>query len=334
MDGVSFLLLCLTVTNSLLGAAAYDGSCEDHYTEALANGANDIIVVRKSDGSLVSTPWMAQIGKLNNLFRSREGREVAIFINSVPARVRMTVCGAGTLQFKTGPGPYSMSSEDLEQLNLQPGLNQGRYICPELAEIIQFNVFLYEEDQKLVVTDIDGTITESDVKGQVLPHIGITAQHKKVVELFDKLEKNGYGIIYLTARSMAQDEATKDYIFKMLQNLDGFSLPAGPVLFSPTTFISGLIAEVVTRTPDVQKTKTINDIWEIFKSENNTKIDDTMVAGYGNKETDTKAYVNSGIPLSKVYIVNPEGILKNEGSGAVTSYEEQVENINDLFPPL
>ena len=76
----------------------------------------------------------------------------------------MTVCGAGTLQFKTGPGPYSMSSEDLDQLNLQPGLNQGRYICPELAEIIQFNVFLYEEDQKLVVTDIDGTITESDVK--------------------------------------------------------------------------------------------------------------------------------------------------------------------------
>ena len=34
----------------------------------------------------------------------------------------------------------------------------------------------------------------------MLPNIGITAQHKKVVELFDKLEKNGYGIIYLTAR--------------------------------------------------------------------------------------------------------------------------------------
>ena len=38
------------------------------------------------------------------------------------------------------------------------------------------------------------------VQGHVLPHIGITAQHKKVVELFDKLDKNGYNIVYLTAR--------------------------------------------------------------------------------------------------------------------------------------
>ena len=59
---------------------------------------------------------------------------------------------------------------------------------------------------------------------------------------------------------MAQDEDTKAYIFNMLQDLDGYSLPRGPVLFSPITFISGLIAEVVTKTPDVQKTKTMNDV--------------------------------------------------------------------------
>ena len=29
----------------------------------------------------------------------------------------------------------------------------------------------------------------------------------------------------------------------------------GPVLFSPFSFITGLIAEVVTKSPDVQKTK-------------------------------------------------------------------------------
>ena len=133
---------------------------------------------------------------------------------------------------------------------------------------------------------------------------------------------------------MAQEEDTKEYIFKMLQNLDGYSLPQGPVLFSPITFISSLIAEVVTKTPDVQKTKTMNEIWNIFKSENNTKIEETLVAGYGNKPTDTKAYVNSGIPLSAVYIVNPQGVLKNEGTGEVTSYEEQVENIDTLYPSL
>jgi len=133
---------------------------------------------------------------------------------------------------------------------------------------------------------------------------------------------------------MAQDEDTKAYIFNMLQDLDGYSLPRGPVLFSPITFISGLIAEVVTKTPDVQKTKTMNEIWNIFKSENNTKIEDTLVAGYGNKPTDTKAYINSGIPLASVYIVNPQGVLKNEGTGEVTSYEEQVQSIDTLYPSL
>ena len=67
----------------------------------------------------------------------------------------------------------------------------------------------------------------------------------------------------------------------------------------------------------------MNEIWDIFKSQNNTEIEDTIVAGYGNKATDTKAYVNSGIPLDAVYIVNPEGELKNEGTGEVTSYKEQ-----------
>jgi len=314
--------------------AEYDGSCEDSTTEALANGANDVIVVKKSDGRLYSTAWTAQIGKLNSLFKTREGREVAIFVNNVPARTKMAVCNSGTFQFNGGPGPNTMSSEDLDTLNLKPGRNKARYVCPELSASLDFSVFLYGEDDKLVVTDIDGTITESDIRGQVLPHLGITAQHKKVVELFDKLDKNGYRIVYLTARSMAQDEDTKNYIFKMLQDLDGYSLPPGPVLFSPTTFISGVIAEVVTKTPDVQKTKTMDEIWNIFKSEKNTRIENTIVAGYGNKPTDTKAYVNSGLPLNSVYIVNPQGVLKNEGTGDITSYEEQVQNIDALYPRL
>ena len=133
---------------------------------------------------------------------------------------------------------------------------------------------------------------------------------------------------------MAQEEVTKDYIFKMLQDINTFSLPVGPVLFSPTTFISGLIAEVVTKSPDIQKTKTMDEIWKLFKSKNNTRVEDTIVAGYGNKATDTKAYVNSGIPLSSIFIINPDGVLKNEGTGEITSYHEQIQKIDDIFPDL
>ena len=76
----------------------------------------------------------------------------------------MTVCDSGTFQFKCGPGPNTMFSEDLEALNLKPGHNKGRYVIKELSEVIEFSVFLYDEDDTLVVTDIDGTITESDIK--------------------------------------------------------------------------------------------------------------------------------------------------------------------------
>lgn len=185
-----------------------------------------------------------------------------------------------------------------------------------------------------MITDIDGTITESDIKGQVLPKLGITAHHNSVVELFDKIDKRGYRVIYLTARSMAQDEDTRKYLFRSLQRVGGFSLPPGPIMFSPTTLVSGLIAEVVTKTPDLQKTETVLELWRLFNRGKDSPLSSTIVAGYGNKDTDVRAYVNAGINLDRIYIVNPKGEVKNEGTGQVSSYSDQVLLLDRLYPPL
>ena len=166
------------------------------------------------------------------------------------------------------------------------------------------------------------------------------------------LARRGYRVVYLTARSMAQEEDTKAFLFSTVKNQEGKSLPAGPVIFSPTSFISGLIAEVVTGSPHVQKTKMIQELWATFKSENRTDINDVIVAAYGNKETDTKAYLQSGLWPQRVFIVNPQGRkldsldrqtvssgnisfsgeLKNVGTGQVSSYQTQAEIIDTLFP--
>jgi len=314
--------------------AEYDGSCEDNKAEALANGASDVLVVRKSTGELVSSGWYGQIGKLNSVFQSRAGKNVVIFVNSVPARPNMVVCDSGTLQFRSGRNGYTMSSDDLEELNLKPGLNEARYVSQELEEIIHFSVFLFDETEKFILSDIDGTITESDVKGHISTFLGITSVHKNVVQLFDKIGQNGYTLIYLTARSMAQEEDTKHYLFKMLANQNGFSLPVGPVLFSPVSFMSGVVAEVVTKSPNIQKSKIIQEIWSLFESKNLTDINETIAGCYGDKETDTKAYLDSGLSPNSVYIINPAGELRNVGSGDVTNYGEQVENVNELYPAL
>merc|ERR1719153_278223 len=312
--------------------AQYGHAAEDSSCEALASGAMDVVVVRSSTGVLTSTSWHAQLGKFGSLLTSREGKEVSVFVNSVPARVRMVVRGSGLLQFKSSSSPNHLNSEDLEELNLKPGVNKGRYVCPELNTILHFSIFLYETGDKLVITDIDGTITQSDIRGQVLPKLGITAHHTAVVELFDKIDKRGYKVIYLTARSMAQDEDTRNYLFQSLQKVGGFSLPPGPILFSPTTMLCGFIAEVVTKTPDLQKTQTVLQLWDLFKKEEGSSISGTIVGGYGNKDTDTKAYINAGMDRGRVYLVNPKGELRNEETGLVSSYSDQVLHLDTLYP--
>ena len=42
-----------------------------------------------------------------------------------------------------------------------------RYACAELDVKLEFSVFLFNWSDKLVVTDIDGTITQSDIKVNV-----------------------------------------------------------------------------------------------------------------------------------------------------------------------
>jgi len=306
---------------------------ESSRVEALANGANDVIVVRRASGELQSTAWQGQIGKLNSVFQSREGRDVAIFVGSVPARQMMTVTQSGSLKFKEG-SPHSMSSEDLEELNLKVGVNPAKYVCVQLDEVIEFNIFLYSEKDKIVITDFDGTITESDLRGHISSFLGTTNQHKGVVELFDRVHRRGYKLVYLTARSMAQVEETKKYIFRSLQNQQGYSLPMGPVLFNPVTFISGLVTEVVTKAPHVQKIKTIRDLWATFESDNRTDINGVIKAAYGNTDTDTKAYLEAGLRPGSVFIVNKQGVLKNIGTGDVSSYEMQIENIEKLYPQI
>jgi len=327
------------VKKKLAESSANDGGV----LEALANGAVDVIVVQSSDGKLSSTPWYGQIGKVNSIFKSRTGNEVGVFVNSVPARVRMTVCESGNLSFENSScgSDNQLSHENLKELNLKPGENKARYVCPELNINFHFSVFFYNSTDKLIISDVDGTITKSDIKGHVLPKLGISAHHTGVVELFHKLESRGYKIIYLTARPCAMDDGTKNYLFNTIQEANPpslppgiYHLPAGPLLLSPTNFIAGLITEVVTGRPDEMKTSLIRKVWGIFKEQEGKEIGETIVAAYGNKETDVKAYSNCGLPKEKMYIVNTYGELKNMGSGVVSSYQEQAAGIDSIFPKL
>jgi phosphatidate phosphatase LPIN len=63
-------------------------------------------------------------------------------------------------------------------------------------------------DDKVVISDIDGTITKSNIKGMILKNY----IHEGVVSLFSLIHKRNYQFIYLTARTISLYAKTYKFI--------------------------------------------------------------------------------------------------------------------------
>jgi len=114
------------------------------------------------------------------------------------------------------------SSEELKQLGLVEGRNEIAFVCySKLSgrQILKAEIYLWQSDSKIVISDVDGTITRSDVLGHIMPIVGKDWSHEGIVELFNNIERNGYKIIYLTARSIYQTFATKNYLQNLSQSI-------------------------------------------------------------------------------------------------------------------
>jgi len=298
---------------------------------AWQDGATDVVVVWSEDG-LQATQWRAQVGRDLYWWDMRAGKEVLIVVNNQTLSKRMILCPTGNPRFQEGDA-HSMSSEDLEDYlapYLQSGQNEAAYYIPDLnGKVIFFSIFLIHKDQKLVVTDVDGTITREDVMGFVLPSVvGITHHQPGVIRLLSEISQRGYQVVYLTARSMALHEYTWHYIFNQLQEVGGFSLPDGPVFHLPRSLISSI------RDPAgaIQKTTLLLQLWQCFQSDEDQDITGTIVAAYGNNANDLRAYSRAGI--NNIFIVNTEGVLHDISTGVRTTYSQQVENLDRIFPRL
>jgi len=66
------------------------------------------------------------------------------------------------------------------------------------------HIYLWRYDDRIVVSDIDGTITKSDVLGHVLPMIGNDWAQSGVAQLFTQIQGNGYKMLYLSSRSIGK----------------------------------------------------------------------------------------------------------------------------------
>ena len=188
-------------------------------------------------------------------------------------------------------------------------------------------VFLWSYDDKIIVSDIDGTITKSDVWGQVLPIFGRDWSQAGVADLFTAIQRNEYKFVYLSARAIGQSKLTRDLLRNI--NQDGFTLPEGPLLVTPTSLFTAFQKEVIERKPEEFKISCLKDIQSLFPANNNP-----YYAGYGNKSTDVTAYKAVGIPISRIFTINPQGEVKHEVSRTFqSSYSKLCDYVDLIFPP-
>ncbi|NXC25760.1 LPIN3 phosphatase, partial [Campylorhamphus procurvoides] len=223
-----------------------------------------------------------------------------------------------------------LSSEQIVWLNLQNGPNevvfsvttqyQGTCRC-------EATIYLWNWDDKVVISDIDGTITRSDALGHILPHLGKDWTHQGIVKLFHKIHMNGYKFLYCSARAIGMSHMTKVYLTWVSDQ--GYALPRGPILLSPSSLLSALHREVIERKPEVFKVDCLMDIQNLFA------MKCPFHAAFGNKPNDVYTYRQVGLPESRIFTVNPkgeliQGIIKNHKS----TYERLSELVELIFPPL
>jgi phosphatidate phosphatase LPIN len=84
------------------------------------------------------------------------------------------------------------SSEELESLGLQAGMNTIRFRAVEVAQQVSARVYLWDYRDKIVISDVDGTITKSDVVGHILTFVGKDWSHAGVAKLYTAVRQNGY----------------------------------------------------------------------------------------------------------------------------------------------
>ncbi|KRT86202.1 hypothetical protein AMK59_2302 [Oryctes borbonicus] len=190
------------------------------------------------------------------------------------------------------------------------------------------HLYKWKWDDKLVISDIDGTITKSDVLGQILPIVGRDWAQSGVAQLFNKIKDNGYKLLYLSARAIGQARLTRDYLKSIKQG--DMTMPDGPLLLNPTSLISAFHREVIEKKPEQFKISCLSDIRALFPSDSNP-----FYAGYGNRINDVWAYRAVGIPIVRIFTINPKGELKHELTQTFqSSYTGQSLVVNDVFPPI
>ncbi|KAJ3360442.1 Lipin-3 [Allomyces javanicus] len=225
-----------------------------------------------------------------------------------------------------------LTSEQLKSLGLQRGANQVTFTVVSSLQgraECHARIFLWDWTEKIVISDIDGTITKSDALGHLFTMVGRDWTHSGVASLYTGVRRNGYQILYLTSRAIGQAQYTRNYLNKVEQG--AFQLPDGPVFLSPDRLVAAFTREVIQRRPEEFKVACLRDIRSLFAPDTQTPF----YAGFGNRSTDAFSYRAVGVPVSRIFTINPTGEVRRELlEGYKATYVALGGLVDQIFPPV
>ena len=241
--------------------------------------------------------------------------------------------GMNTITFTIGT---TLARSGIDSSTAAP-LQQQSPKFPPPQTMCTSRIFLWRSDAKLVISDIDGTITKSDALGHLFTLVGRDWTHSGVAKLYTEIHQNGYQFVYLTSRAIGQAQATRMYLRGIEQGSS--QLPDGPVIMSPDRLFAAVRRELIEGRPEEFKIACLQDIRQLFhpptRNEPLHYTNNPFHAGFGNRTNDALSYRSVGVPTSRIFIINPSGDLRFEQIfGYTGSYGRLTEMVDQIFPPL
>ena len=289
---------------------------------------------------------------------SRRDSDSAVGIGSQPSSPSATAGDPNKNYAKT----LRLTSDQLKGMELKSGANSMAFTVNRAT--CEATLWYWRHDVPIVISDIDGTITKSDVLGHVMNKIGRDWTHQGVAKLYTEIASNGYNFLYLTSRSVGQADTTRAYLKGVVQ--EGYKLPPGPVILSPDRTIAALRREVYLRKPEIFKMACLRDIMSLFAghggAQNTTenaleaglkpmntadmpgglgagrgKSGSPFYAGFGNRLTDALSYRSVNIPSTRIFTINTNSEISLDLLSLnhyKTAYSSMREIVDHYFPPV
>ncbi|XP_060788916.1 phosphatidate phosphatase LPIN2-like isoform X3 [Neoarius graeffei] len=327
------LILCMQAFQKTLPKAAEDTWVK----QKMPKKTNRWWFWRKNSVQQSETQHLAFSGNLHHYQDSPDPQQMAAADSSTDEdskEVNTAECveriqAAGHKHTHSYKKSLRLSSDQIASLGLKEGPNdvvfsittqyQGTCRC-------EGSIYLWHWNDKIVISDIDGTITKSDVLGHFLPQFGKDWTHQGIAKLYHTIHENGYKFLYCSARAIGMADITRGYLQGV--NDSGVILPPGPLMLSPSSLLSAFHRELIEKKPEKFKIECLTDIRNLFLSNSQP-----FYAAFGNRSNDVFAYKQVQVPTSHIFTVNPKGeVIQELTKGNKTSYNHLSELVDHIFP--